>query len=85
MSPSLEFGSAETEVIVRRTISLTASIPRFARVGDTFEGGTLVTVQGGCAGGACPPVVITADLLSSNALDFAKASQSTLQVDIDDG
>ncbi|GMH35163.1 hypothetical protein BSKO_03031 [Bryopsis sp. KO-2023] len=40
------FGNAEEELIVRRVISLTPSAPRFARVGDVFEAGAVVTVSG---------------------------------------
>ena len=40
------YGAAESELIVRRPISLTASLPRFARVGDSFKGGVVVTATG---------------------------------------
>ncbi|GMH44595.1 hypothetical protein BSKO_12547 [Bryopsis sp. KO-2023] len=41
-----KYGSVERELIVRRAISLTPSAPRFARVGDEFEAGAVVTVSG---------------------------------------
>jgi uncharacterized protein YfaS (alpha-2-macroglobulin family) len=37
------YGAAESQVIVRRSLSLTAALPRFARVGDKFEAGVVVT------------------------------------------
>jgi uncharacterized protein YfaS (alpha-2-macroglobulin family) len=41
------YGSAETSLIVRRSLSLTPLLPRFARYGDTFEAGVIVTAAGG--------------------------------------
>lgn len=38
-----KFGANETQVIVRRPISLTASVPQSVRVGDDFEAGVLVS------------------------------------------
>ena len=38
------YGSGEGKVAVRRRLSLTPSVPRFVRVGDTFEAGAVVTV-----------------------------------------
>lgn len=52
------FGSAETEVIVRRQLSLIPSAPRFVRVGDIFEAGVIVTVSDG----TISEVPVTADL-----------------------
>ncbi len=37
-----QFGQAETTFRVTKPLLLQASLPRFARVGDTFEGGTVV-------------------------------------------
>lgn len=48
----------ETEVIVRRQLSLTPSAPRFVRVGDDFETGIIATISGGTISG----VPITVDL-----------------------
>jgi hypothetical protein len=39
------YGSGEGRLVVRRTLSLTPSVPRFVRVGDTFEAGAVVTVE----------------------------------------
>lgn len=41
------YGAAEAQIRVRRSVSLTPSLPRFARVGDAFEGGVLVSVPPG--------------------------------------
>ena len=45
-STGTAFGTAETEVIVRRDISVTPSVPRFVRVNDDFDAGIVVTVTG---------------------------------------
>ena len=37
-----QFGQGETTFKVTKPLLLQASLPRFARVGDTFEGGTVV-------------------------------------------
>eukprot|EP00210_Caulerpa_lentillifera_P004932 g4706.t1 len=37
------FGRKESEIIVRRTLSLTPSTPRFVRVQDLFEAGAVIT------------------------------------------
>eukprot|EP01025_Chloroclados_australasicus_P057180 TRINITY_DN7117_c0_g1_i5.p1 TRINITY_DN7117_c0_g1~~TRINITY_DN7117_c0_g1_i5.p1 ORF type:complete len:2201 (-),score=318.83 TRINITY_DN7117_c0_g1_i5:388-6837(-) len=42
----VQLGQAETELIVRRGVSLTAALPRGVRVGDTFEAGAVITVTG---------------------------------------
>ncbi|GIL54039.1 hypothetical protein Vafri_9594, partial [Volvox africanus] len=41
---SARYGSGEAKVAVRRRLSLTPSLPRFARVGDVFQSGVIVTV-----------------------------------------
>lgn len=46
------YGGAEVQLRVRRPLSLTPSLPRFARLGDVFEAGVLVTLAPGVAGGA---------------------------------
>ncbi|PNH02259.1 hypothetical protein TSOC_011775, partial [Tetrabaena socialis] len=69
---SARYGSAETKLAVRRRLSLTPSVPRFARVGDFFEAGAVVTVgslpatvtltaavrAGGAAAGAASPLLL---------------------------
>ncbi|KAG2494912.1 hypothetical protein HYH03_006847 [Edaphochlamys debaryana] len=42
--PAAKYGSAQTKLAVKRQLSLTPSVPRFARVGDEFEAGVVVTV-----------------------------------------
>ncbi|GIL54024.1 hypothetical protein Vafri_9574 [Volvox africanus] len=41
---SARYGSGEAKIAVRRRLSLTPSLPRFARVGDVFQSGVIVTV-----------------------------------------
>lgn len=41
------YGTKESEVMVRRQVSLTPSIPRFVRVGDAFEAGVVVALTSG--------------------------------------
>ena len=43
------YASAEAHLVVRRTVSLTPSVPRAVRVGDSFEAGVLVRRGGGLA------------------------------------
>ena len=57
-SDKARFGSVESEVIVRRQLSLTPSAPRFVRVGDDFEAGIIVTISGGTVSS----VPVTVDL-----------------------
>eukprot|EP01025_Chloroclados_australasicus_P057173 TRINITY_DN7117_c0_g1_i1.p1 TRINITY_DN7117_c0_g1~~TRINITY_DN7117_c0_g1_i1.p1 ORF type:complete len:972 (+),score=161.07 TRINITY_DN7117_c0_g1_i1:368-2917(+) len=47
----VQLGQAETELIVRRGVSLTAALPRGVRMGDTFEAGAVITVTGSEAAG----------------------------------
>lgn len=42
-SAASKYGSAESTLLVRKTVSLTPSVPRIVRVGDKFEAGVLVT------------------------------------------
>lgn len=77
------FGSVETELIVRRTVSLTPSAPRFARVGDIFEAGAVVTVSGSSA--SLPDVTVKLEPEGSSAsnLEVVTDAERTLQVDSD--
>eukprot|EP00210_Caulerpa_lentillifera_P001088 g1049.t1 len=68
------FGSAETEVIVRREVSLTPSVPRFARVGDVFEAGAVVTASGS----TIVPISLTAS--AEGPLEFIGESSLTVEV-----
>eukprot|EP00210_Caulerpa_lentillifera_P001100 g1061.t1 len=72
------FGSAETEVIVRREVSLTPSVPRFARVGDVFVAGAVVTASGS----TIVPISLTAS--AEGPLEFIGESSLTVEVG-DDG
>ncbi|KAG2452414.1 hypothetical protein HYH02_002657 [Chlamydomonas schloesseri] len=63
------YGSGEGRLVVRRALSLTASAPRFVRVGDAFEAGCVVTVGSAPAtvavtltveGGASSPLQLSA-------------------------
>lgn len=40
---AVQYGSQEAEVIVRRAVSLTPSVPRVVRIGDAFQAGVVVT------------------------------------------
>eukprot|EP00210_Caulerpa_lentillifera_P009052 g8639.t1 len=68
------FGSAESEIIVRREVSLTPSIPRFARVGDVFEAGAVVTASGS----TIVPISLTAEI--DGPLEFLGSSSQIVEV-----
>ncbi|KAG2491821.1 hypothetical protein HYH03_009778 [Edaphochlamys debaryana] len=57
--PAAKYGSAQTKLAVKRQLSLTPSVPRFARVGDEFEAGVVVTV-----GSTPAEVTVTVKLVS---------------------
>ncbi|CAD7700532.1 unnamed protein product [Ostreobium quekettii] len=77
------FGSVETEVIVRRKLSLTPSAPRIVRVGDAFEAGVIVTISGG----SVSDVPITMDLKledkSQELLSLTTESERQIVTDAD--
>ncbi|MEM9997309.1 MAG: alpha-2-macroglobulin family protein, partial [Bacteroidota bacterium] len=50
------FGQGQTDIVVTKPLVLQPALPRFARLGDTFEAGVLVTNRTGQAG----PAVVTA-------------------------
>ncbi|GIL68720.1 hypothetical protein Vafri_21968 [Volvox africanus] len=56
-----KYGSAQGELVVRRRLSLTPSVPKFVRVGDTFEAGVVVTV-----GSAPATVNVTLQVLNQS-------------------
>ncbi|EFJ40250.1 hypothetical protein VOLCADRAFT_99980 [Volvox carteri f. nagariensis] len=58
-----KYGSGESKLVVRRSLSLTPSVPAFVRVGDVFEGGVVVTV-----GSAPATVTVSLQVLSGNSL-----------------
>ncbi|NNE35592.1 MAG: hypothetical protein HKN13_10155, partial [Rhodothermales bacterium] len=47
-----EFGMAATDVVVTKPLVLQQALPRFARLGDTFSAGVLISNQTGTAGQA---------------------------------
>lgn len=69
------FGTSETDIIVRRPVSITAALPRFARVGDEFDAGVLVTVQGACTP-SCPPFNVEVSL-DGQAITFAEGGSGS--------
>eukprot|EP00210_Caulerpa_lentillifera_P009043 g8630.t1 len=68
------FGSAESEIIVRREVSLTPSVPRFARVDDIFEAGAVVTASGS----TIVPISLTAEI--DGPLEFLGSSSQIVEV-----
>jgi uncharacterized protein YfaS (alpha-2-macroglobulin family) len=55
------YGAAETELVVRRAVSLTPSLPRQVRAGDNFTAGVLVEAPGELSGDTS--VTVTATLV----------------------
>lgn len=78
-----KFGSGERELIVRRTVSLTPSAPRFARVGDVFEAGAVVTVSGSSTSLPNVTVKLELDGLSVSSLKVVGDPERILQVGLD--
>ncbi|GMH38987.1 hypothetical protein BSKO_06885 [Bryopsis sp. KO-2023] len=72
------YGSTERELIVRRLISLAPSAPRFARVGDEFEAGAVVTISG--ANPSKTNVSVAIDLLEGTALEIVGESQRIVEL-----
>lgn len=83
-SDKARFGSVETEVIVRRQLSLTPSAPRFVRVGDDFEAGVIATVSGGSVSGV--PVIADLEIEedSTEIISFQSDAKTEMKTD-DDG
>ncbi|GMH44585.1 hypothetical protein BSKO_12537 [Bryopsis sp. KO-2023] len=73
-----KYGSVERELIVRRAVSLTPSAPRFARVGDEFEAGAVVTVSGTNPSQA--NVSIAIELLEGPSLEIVGESQRIVKL-----
>ena len=85
VSPSLEFGTSETEIIVRRSLSVTAAIPRFARVSDSFSAGVIVTQQGSCGQPAnCPDVTVTVSI-NGTAVELAPEAVAEQNIPLGSG
>lgn len=78
-----KFGSAETELIVRRKVSIVPSIPRFARVGDVFEAGVVVTISGSLRAYPKVSVKLELDDLSRNTLEILKDNEQHVKVGAD--
>lgn len=67
-----KYGSDESWLLVRRTVSLTPSVPRIARVGDKFEAGVVVTAAGSTTETS---LTVSAELINSTrALSLLPAS-----------
>lgn len=77
------FGSVQTEVIVRRQISLTPSVPRFVRVGDGFEAGIIVTVSGGSISGVPITVDLEIEEESREIISFQTDTKTKVETNID--
>ncbi|GMH44588.1 hypothetical protein BSKO_12540 [Bryopsis sp. KO-2023] len=73
-----KYGSVERELIVRRAISLTPSAPRFARVGDEFEAGAVVTVSG--TNPSQTNVSVAIDLLEGAFLEIVGKSERIVKL-----
>lgn len=78
-----KFGSAEMEVIVRRRVSLTPSAPRFARVGDVFEAGAVVTVSDTSETNASVNVKLELQGSSAETLEVMKDSEQSVTMGAD--
>ena len=70
------FGNGQKDVIVTQPLILKPALPRFARLGDTFEAGVLLTNTTGNSGDAT--IAASAEAITLNGLD-SKA------ISIDDG
>ncbi|GMH44597.1 hypothetical protein BSKO_12549 [Bryopsis sp. KO-2023] len=73
-----KYGIVERELIVRRAISLTPSAPRFARVGDAFEAGAVVTVSG--INPSKTNVSVSIDLLEGACLEIVGKSERIVKL-----
>jgi uncharacterized protein YfaS (alpha-2-macroglobulin family) len=68
------FGSGESSVQVSKPVLALPALPRFARVGDTFEAGVVVHSHGSGAG----EVTVTATVTGAAQLQGAAAAQVTV-------
>ncbi|KXZ56112.1 hypothetical protein GPECTOR_2g994 [Gonium pectorale] len=69
------YGAGEAKLVVRRRLSLTASVPRFVRVGDSFEAGVLVTV-----GSAPATVTLTMKLVDPSSSPLSAVGSKSRMV-----
>ncbi|KAL6763015.1 hypothetical protein V8C86DRAFT_462822 [Haematococcus lacustris] len=70
-------GSAEGQLVVRRSVSITASLPRAVRINDTFQAGVLVTAPG-YAGPGLLPVTVSVQVVPAASSDAV--AQGPLQL-----
>ncbi|GFH16882.1 A2M domain-containing protein, partial [Haematococcus lacustris] len=70
-------GSAEGQLVVRRSVSITASLPRAVRINDTFQAGVLVTAPG-YAGPGPLPVTVSVQVIPAASSDAV--AQGPLQL-----
>lgn len=73
------FGSQESELIVRRIVSLTPSAPRLLRTGDNGTAGVVVTFSGTAT--AAAPVTVTVSVTASGPVQLTGPSQASLVFD----
>ncbi|GLI68394.1 hypothetical protein VaNZ11_012780 [Volvox africanus] len=76
---SARYGSGEAKVAVRRRLSLTPSLPRFARVGDVFQSGVIVTV------GSAPATVNVQLQIGGDALSATGPLRQTVTFAAEEG
>ncbi|CAD7696314.1 unnamed protein product, partial [Ostreobium quekettii] len=77
------FGSAESEIIVRRALSMTPSAPRIVRVGDVFDAGVIITLSGGTAAEEPVSVSLTVEGGEEAVLAAVGETQKSVVVDGD--
>lgn len=63
------YGAGESEVIVRRGVSLLPSVPRIVRSGDSFEAGVIVTAPGEAA---ASQIAVTATITAAAGANAAR-------------
>ncbi|GLI68405.1 hypothetical protein VaNZ11_012792 [Volvox africanus] len=73
------YGSGEAKIAVRRRLSLTPSLPRFARVGDVFQSGVIVTV------GSAPATVNVQLQIGGDALSATGPLRQTVTFAAEEG
>ncbi|GMH43110.1 hypothetical protein BSKO_11032 [Bryopsis sp. KO-2023] len=68
-----QHGGGEGEIISRLPLSLTPSTPRLVRIGDEFEGGTIITLGGDQVDGVPVTVSLLADPEKANNIEFMES------------
>ncbi|MEM1095815.1 MAG: Ig-like domain-containing protein, partial [Bacteroidota bacterium] len=69
-----KFGASQEDIIVTKPLVLQPALPRFARVGDRFEAGVLITNTTGAAGTATVTVTATGLTLDGSATQAVELS-----------